>query len=109
MSIVTIAERRAGEIACIEAAAEAVARELAVYAREFDVRFTIFGSVARGEPIATSDLDLLIEGLEDRLRPARLAAEEACERHGIVADVQLAYKASEALMVRVRRDGRTIL
>ncbi len=108
MTIVTVAERRAKKTAFLAAAADAVRHELTDYPRKAGVRFTVFGSFARGDIVSTSDLDLLIEGPEDRLRPARDAAEASCERHGILADVHLATEASPGLMMRVRRDGQTL-
>ncbi len=108
MSVVTIAERRAREIARLEAAAAAVLTDLGGYAQNEDVRFVVFGSFARGDVVTTSDLDLLVDGPEDRQRAAREAAEAACERHGIRPDVHLACEASDRLMLRVRRDGRPI-
>ena len=108
MRVVTVAERRANEIARLEAAASAVESELAAYAREHGVRFVIFGSFARGDLVATSDLDLWVEGPEDRLRAARQAAEKVCERFGLRPDVHLASEASGSLAARVRRDGKIV-
>ena len=108
MSVVTIAERRFREIRRLEAAAAAVQADLAVYARDEGVRFVVFGSFARGDVVATSDLDLLVNGPENLQRAARAVAETACERHGIRPDVHLACEASERLMLRVRRDGRPV-
>lgn len=108
MSIVTIAERRACEIARLKAAAAAVLADLGSFPRDEGVRFVVFGSFARGDVVAISDLDLLVDGPEERQRAARDALETICERHGIRPDVHLACEASERLMLRVRRDGRQV-
>ena len=62
MAIVTVAERRARELARLTTAVTTVTRELAGYARSNSVRFVIFGSFARGDFDVSSDLDLMVEG-----------------------------------------------
>ena len=71
MAIVTVAERRARELARLTTAVTTVTRELAGYARSNSVRFVIFGSFARGDFDVSSDLDLMVEGPQEHLRSAR--------------------------------------
>ena len=49
MAIVTVAERRARELARLTTAVTTVTRELAGYVRSNSVRFVVFGSFARGD------------------------------------------------------------
>ena len=108
MTIVTVAERRAREIAQLTAAVATVTEGLVKYARSNDVRFVVFGSFARGDFDASSDLDLMVEGQQAQLRPARDFAETLCERNGLRHDVYLVSEVSERLMSRIRRDGRAV-
>ena len=78
------------------------------YARRAGVHFVVFGSFARGDFVASSDLDVMIEGPDELSRAARDFAEDLCERTGVRHDIHLATEVSEALMMRVRRDGRRI-
>ena len=106
--MVTIAERRAGELARLAATVASVSAGLGDYARRAGVQFVIFGSVARGDFVGSSDLDVMIEGPEEHLRAARDFAEDICERNGLRHDIHLASEVSEPLMMRIRRDGRRI-
>ena len=108
MAIVTVAERRARELARLTTAVTTVTRALAGYARANSVRFVIFGSFARGDFDVSSDLDLMVEGPQEHLRSARAFAETICERDGLRHDVYLVSEVSERLMSRIRRDGRAV-
>ena len=90
------------------AAAAIVTVGLEDYARRTGVHFVIFGSFARGDFVASSDLDVTIEGPTEHLRTARDFAEDLCRRNGLRHDVHLAPEVSEPLMMRVRRDGQRI-
>lgn len=108
MRVVTIAERRQEELARLVASVARVTTELGDYSRRTGAHFVIFGSLARGDFIETSDLDVLVEGPEERLRPARNFAKDLCERNSLRHDIHLASEVSEPLMMRIRRDGRRV-
>ncbi len=108
MRLVTIAERRAEDLARLASAAATVTVGLGDYARRTGVDFVIFGSFARGDFVVSSDLDVMIEGPEEHLRAARDFAEDLCARNGLRHDVHLRPEVSEPLLARVRRDGRRI-
>ena len=108
MTIVTVAQRRAAEVASLVAAVADITTELVDYGRANDVRFVLFGSFARGDFVASSDLDLMIAGPDERLHPARDYAEDACSRRGLRYDIYLEPEVGERLMMRIRRDGREL-
>lgn len=108
MRVVTIAARRALELARLADVVASVMVELGDYARRVGVHFVVFGSFARGDFVVSSDLDVMIEGPKQRLRAARDYAEDLCARNGLRHDIDLGSEVSEPLMMRVRRDGRRI-
>lgn len=103
--IVTVAERRAREVESLRRAGAAALADIGAYALAEGVRFTLFGSFARGDVASGSDLDLVVEGPAERQRPARAAAEAIIERHGLRADVLLAEEVGDGLRLRLERDG----
>ena len=106
--VVTVAERKSREIERLHSSGAAVIADLRAYAVENGVRFHVFGSFARGDLVPSSDFDVVVDGPEERQRPAREAVEAACERNGLRPDVYLASDVSAGLKVRVERDALII-
>ena len=84
----TLDERKHTEAARRSAAAEAIARDLARYARAHGGRYLLFGSAARGEMHAGSDFDLLLDFPPDLEAAAWRHAEEVCARFDLEADIK---------------------
>ena len=106
--IVTLRERKAREIERKAVAAAAATAALASYAVDHGGSFMVFGSFARGDFGPTSDFDVLVAFPADRERDARDAAEAPCRSVDLVPDMHLASEVSDALLRRIRRDGRTV-
>ena len=106
--IVTLAMRRADDMARKQAAAASACAALSDYAQANGGLFAVFGSFARGDFGPDSDLDILVAFPDGSDRDACRAAEAICHRVGLRPDVHLGSDASEGLLMRVRRDGRVL-
>ncbi len=87
---------------------EALARDLAAYAREQGGRFVLFGSAARGELRHDSDVDIMVDfprGLESE---AWLFAENRAWALGLRPDLSQKGWSGKRLLDRVARDGRVL-
>jgi len=71
----------------------------------------VFGSVARGDDIPGSDVDLLVALRSDDLRSRVMLADRLCRRTGLnVQTVSLTDAlAHSSLMVEILRDGRVLV
>jgi hypothetical protein len=105
MIVVTVAERKARAVEQLRAASREVMADLRAYASKHRGKFLVFGSTARGELGPDSDFDVVVDFPAALERPARDYAEDVCIRRGIRPDIFLISEASEALLVRVRRDA----
>ncbi len=108
MSYPTLTERKRAKVAQMEAAVEALAAELAAYAREHGGRFILFGSAARGGLRHDSDVDVMVDfprGLESE---AWQYAEERAWALGLKPDLSEKGWSGERLLGRVARDGRVL-
>ena len=106
--IVTLRERKARDIERKAVAAATAMAALASYAVDHGGSFTVFGSFARGDFGPTSDFDVLVDFPLAFERAARDFAEATCRYVGLVSDAHLASDASDALLIRVHRDGRPV-
>ena len=85
--IVTLAEREAAALAKRRAAIAAAQKRLAAEAPLHNGRYLVFGSAARGDIHARSDLDVLADFPRANVDGAMLAAERICRALGIPCDV----------------------
>ncbi len=111
MTFLTVAERKRQSAERLAAAAEAVIRELADYARETGGpgRFIVFGSAASGEMRYDSDFDVIVDFPAAEEAAAYNAVEEFCDRHGIKPDVLPASMIDSGFIERVMKAPVRIL
>ncbi|WP_375457664.1 nucleotidyltransferase family protein [uncultured Enterovirga sp.] len=108
MSYPTLTERKRAKVARMEAAVEALAAELAAYAREHGGRFILFGSAARGEMRHDSDVDIMVDSPGGPGSDAWLFAEERAWALGLKPDLSDKGWSGFRLLERVARDGRIL-
>ena len=108
MSYQTLAEREQEAVARMRSALARLTEDLAAYAALNGGTFTLFGSAARGDLRARSDVDILVEFPAEAERAAELHAEARCRDLGLVPDIQLHAYAGERLRDRVAREGRVL-
>ena len=87
MRIITLAEREAIALSERRSAIAEAQKRLAAEAPLHNGRYLVFGSAARGDIHARSDLDLLAEFPRANVGGAMLAAERICRALGIPCDV----------------------
>ena len=107
-AIVTLSERKAREAARRRAAADAIATELAAFARQSGGRIFLFGSAARGSMTDMSDIDLMIDMAERDEARAWSLVERLCREHDIPADIHSARTTRPALLDRIERTARVL-
>ena len=87
MPIVTLKERQARALARRRATQERIEAVLAAAAVQHGGRYRLFGSAARGEIRADSDIDLLADFPAHKVSAAIRAAEDACADLGLSCDI----------------------
>jgi predicted nucleotidyltransferase len=86
--IVTLTERKAAKAERRRLAVEALRAVLTDYARAHGGRFMLFGSAARGDMRAGSDVDVLTDFPRDATDDAWVFAEDACRALGLTPDIR---------------------
>jgi predicted nucleotidyltransferase len=104
----TLAERDAVRMERRRAAVADLSALLAQYARTHSGRYILYGSTARGEDRATSDVDILVDFPPARRIEAAVTAEAACAELDLRADVRDVETASDSLRQRIAHEGRVL-
>lgn len=108
MSYPTLTERKRAKVARMEAAVEALAADLAAYAREHGGRFVLFGSAARGEMRHDSDVDILADFPSSLGWDPAEFAEDRARARDLKPDVHLMGMSGLRLRERVAAQGRVL-
>lgn len=108
MSYPTLTERKQAKVARMEAAVDALAADLAAYAREHGGRFILFGSAARSEMRHDSDVDIMVDFPHGAEREAWLFAEERAWALGLKPDLSEKGWSGPRLRERVGQEGRVL-
>lgn len=108
MSYPTLTEIKHQKVARMEAAVEALAGDLAAYARERGGRFVLFGSAARGELRHDSDVDILTDFPPEDGADAWDFAEARAFALGLRPDVSQRSWSGPHLLERVEQEGRLL-
>ncbi len=89
MAVLTLAERKAANIAAKVAAVDELLPALERWAREIGGRYLLYGSAARRELRPDSDVDLLLDFPDgDATAAAWDFAEDECARLGLDCDIR---------------------
>jgi predicted nucleotidyltransferase len=86
--IVTLAERKAAEAQRRRQAVAGLRVVLTAYARAHGGGFLLYGSAARGDMRAGSDVDILADFPRDATDDAWVFAEDACRTLGLTPDIR---------------------
>ena len=103
--IVTLKERHRRRMERMAAAIVAIDAALTAYAREHGGRFIRYGSTAKGQMHAQSDVDILADFVPEGAGCATTFAEEICSAHGMPADARSILYASPRLLERALAEG----
>lgn len=106
--IITLRERAAAEAERKREALACLRTMLAGYARTHGGRFLLFGSAARDEMRAGSDVDILTDFPRDQTDEAWVFAEDACRQVGLSPDIRPASWCSKPFLEHVRRDMQVL-
>lgn len=106
--VLNLAERDAIRAERRRRAVQALGERLTVYARERGGRYLLYGSAARGEVRASSDVDILVDFPSVRRAEALLFAEHICAELGLRGDVRGVETASARLLARAEAEGRVL-
>lgn len=106
--IVTLKERKARALAARRAAHDRLLPRLADEAARYGGRYILFGSAARGELRANSDVDLLADFPPECAAAAVRAAEHACAELGLQCDIMEQRACSAAFVARVLPVSRVL-
>jgi predicted nucleotidyltransferase len=96
----------ARHVAAHRAQAVKAARAAAAAAAAHGVKVIVFGSLATGRFHRSSDLDLALDGPEERLHRAEGAAFGAAAGEGFEPDIVWLSHAEPGLAARIRETGR---
>lgn len=108
MAIVTLAERKAAQVAAIEAALVELRATLSAYGRDHGGSFVLYGSAARGELRFDSDVDLLIDFPDEARSAAWTFAEQECARLGIEGDIRPRAACSARFLDHILPDAQIL-
>lgn len=108
MSYPTLTERKREKVARMQAAVDALATDLAAYAREHGGRFILFGSAARGELRHDSDVDVAADFPPEAASEAWDFAEGRAAALGLKPDVHQLTWMGERVRKRIAREGRVL-
>ncbi|HET6607822.1 MAG TPA: nucleotidyltransferase domain-containing protein [Rhodopila sp.] len=107
------AQRTLSEIKAVEATRRQHAVEdlkpcLRAYARAHNGRYYLFGSAARQEMRAHSDVDIMVDFAEDDEADAWCFAEEACAARGLVPDIMRRSWSKQSFIAHIMTEAEEI-
>jgi predicted nucleotidyltransferase len=97
----SLAERKEATTTARRAAAHAVCDRLSEYARSHGGRFIVYGSVAKDQIRADSDVDILVDFPPDREADAWRFAELKCGEVGLPFDIKPMAWCKDAFLARI--------
>lgn len=101
----SLAQRAAKRKESRRRALTALGERLASFAQSAGGRYVLYGSAARGELHATSDVDILVDFPHSARIDALVFAECACAALGLAGDVRTVESASDRLLRRAQTEG----
>ena len=107
-TLVTLKERKARALEERRAAFDSLLPRLAEAATRFHGRYVLFGSAARGELRANSDIDLLADFPPECAAMAVRAAERACAELDLECDIRERRSCSPTFLARILPESRVI-
>jgi predicted nucleotidyltransferase len=101
----TLHKSSGGKVDRLETAVAELKSALAAYAREHGGRFILYGSAARREMRADSDVDIMLDFPHERESKAHSFAEEECRRLGLKCDVLSLGWTRARVRERLKKEG----
>jgi predicted nucleotidyltransferase len=104
----TLSEIKVAEATRRQQAVEALKPALRAFARTHNGRFFLFGSAARRQMRAHSDVDILVDFGEDGEADAWCYAEEACAARGLIPDLMRRSRSKQSFLDRIMKEAEEI-
>jgi predicted nucleotidyltransferase len=101
----TPSEIKAAEATRRQQAVKALKPALRAYARAHRCRFYLFGSAARQQMRAHSDVDILVDFAEDEEADAWSFAEDACAARSLAPDIMRRSWSKQSFLDHIMKDA----